>query len=205
MKKLLAGYQHFRNTVWPAQHNLFESLAANGQNPRALVISCIDSRVDPVLIFNADPGDMLVVRNVANLVPPYEPDAAYHGTSAALEFGIRVLRIPNIIVLGHALCGGVKSLLDSHTSPEHHDFIGHWMSMAEPARALAQNCSPEGKQRCCEHEVIKISLANLVTFPWIAEPVSRGRLALHGAWFDIETGELAMLGPDGMFGKPKSA
>lgn len=199
MQKLLAGYHHFREEVWPEQHELFEELATKGQNPRALVISCIDSRVNPVVIFNADAGDMLVVRNVANLVPPYERDSAYHGTSAALEFGVRVLHIPNIIVLGHGLCGGVKALLNEDADPEAHDFIAHWMAMAESARVLAMSCPPEERQKCCEQEVIKISLKNLLTFPWIAEPVSAGSLKLHGAWFDIESGELNLLQPDGVF------
>src|SRR3954471_19317239 len=106
MTSLLEGYKVFRQTGWPEQRRLFESLARDGQRPRALVVSCVDSRVDPARIFDAAPGEMLTVRNVANLVPPYAPDAAYHGTSAALEFAVRVLQVPNIVVMGHGLCGG---------------------------------------------------------------------------------------------------
>src|SRR5580658_9886710 len=113
MEKLLAGYRNFRAKNWAGQQGLFESLAQNGQRPHALVISCIDSRVDPAIIFDSSPGTMLTVRNVANLVPPYAPDSAYHGTSAALEFGVRVLEVQHLIVLGHGLCGGVKSLLEN--------------------------------------------------------------------------------------------
>src|SRR5579863_7252086 len=112
MEKLLAGYQRFRANGWPEQRRVFESLAQNGQFPKALVLGCIDSRVDPARIFDTVPGEVLTVRNVANLVPPYAPDAAYHGTSAALEFGVRVLEVPHVMVLGHSLCGGVRALVD---------------------------------------------------------------------------------------------
>src|SRR5579862_7377073 len=108
MKRLIEGYRRFRANKWPEQAAAFESLARNGQSPGELVITCVDSRVDPAMIFNAAPGEMLTVRNVANLVPPYAPDSAYHGTSAALEFGVRVIEVRHLIVLGHGLCGGVK-------------------------------------------------------------------------------------------------
>jgi carbonic anhydrase len=159
----------------------------------------VDSRVDPTRIFDAPPGELLVVRNVANLVPPYSPDVMYHGTSAALEFGVRVLNVPNIMVLGHGLCSGVRALLEG--APENaRDFVEPWMSMAQPAREYAkERQSPEERQTACEHEVIRISLANLMTFPWIAEPVGSGKLALHGAWFNILTGVLTTMQPDGSF------
>ncbi len=178
---------------------MFEALAADGQHPRALVLACIDSRVDPAMIFDAGPGELLIVRNVANLAPPYAPDAAYHGTSAALEFGVRVLRVPNLVVLGHGQCGGVQALLGG--APEAaRDFVAPWMAMAAPARQRALACDTlEARQRCCEHEVVKLSLANLLTFPWIAERVAAGDLALHGAWFAIHSGELTLLRPDGAF------
>ena len=132
-------------------------------------------------------------------MPPYEPDDAYHGTSAALEFGVRVLEVPHLIVLGHGMCGGVRALLEG--TPENaRDFIASWISLAEPARERAQCCPPgEERQKYCEHEVVKISLANLMHFPWIAERIVAGTLALHGAWFAIHSGELALLGPDGVF------
>ncbi len=203
MEKLLAGYRRFRANGWPEQRRLFESLAKDGQRPRSLVVACVDSRVDPAMIFDVAAGEMLTVRNVANLIPPYAPDVAYHGTSAALEFGVRVLEVPHIIVLGHSFCGGVQSLLKG-ASENARDFIAPWMSMAEPARAVAlRRTSAEERQQCCEHEVIKISLANLMTFPWISEPVAAGKLALHGAWFDIPTGALMILQPDGSFAPPE--
>jgi len=199
MQNFLAGYQRFRANGWPGKRREFELLAENGQSPRALVVACIDSRVDPAMIFDAAPGEMLTVRNVASLVPPYAPDASYHGTSAALEFGVRVLEVRELIVLGHGLCGGVKALLDG-TPDQANEFVGPWMSIAQPACARAMRFLPgEGRRLVCEHEVIKVSLNNLMTFPWIAERVAAGDLTLHGAWFDIRIGALMILQPDGAF------
>ena len=200
MERLIEGYRRFRRESWPERRRLFEALAAEGQHPRALVVACVDSRVDPSAIFDAAPGQLLTVRNVANLVPPYAPDAAYHGTSAALEFGVRVLEVPNLIVLGHGGCGGIDVLLRGAAKPGH-DFITTWMGIAAPARARALLCdTPEAQQRCLEREGIKLSLDNLMTFPWIAERVGAGTLQLHGAWFAIHSGVLEILGPDGTFG-----
>jgi carbonic anhydrase len=199
MQKLLAGYERFRANGWPEKRREFESLAENGQSPKALVVACIDSRVDPSMIFDAAPGEMLTVRNVASLVPPYAPDAAYHGTSAALEFAVRVMKVRDLIVLGHGLCSGVQTLLDG-TPDEAHEFVAPWMSIAQPACARAMRFLPgEGRRLICEHEVIKVSLANLTTFPWISERVAEGKLTLHGAWFDIRIGALMILQPDGVF------
>ncbi|MDQ2775577.1 MAG: carbonic anhydrase [Acidobacteriota bacterium] len=204
MEELIAGYRRFRATGWPERRKLFESLAEDGQRPKALVLACVDSRVDPAMIFDAGPGELLTVRNVANLVPPYEPDSAYHGTSAALEFGVRVLEIPDLIVLGHGMCGGVKALLEG-APEEARDFVGPWMSIAEAARFRTEGCSSaEERQQSCEYEVIKVSLANLMTFPWIAERVAAGKLVLHGAWFAIHSGLLMTLRPDGSFGPADS-
>lgn len=199
MDKLLAGYQRFRSQTWPQRRSLMEDLAAQGQQPRALVIACADSRVDPAMIFDAAPGEMFVVRNVANLVPPYAPDGAQHATSAALEFGVRVLRVTDLIVLGHALCGGVRALLQG-TPAETTDFLGPWISVARAARGKVMRCTdPEEAQDRCEKEVVKLSLDNLLTFPWIAERVRTGELHLHGGRFAIHTGVLEMLGADGEF------
>lgn len=199
MEDLIAGYQRFRAYGWQERQKEFIELAGKGQHPKALIISCIDSRVEPAIIFDAMPGEMLVVRNVANLVPPYGPDASYHGTSAALEFGVRVLEVPHIIVMGHELCGGVNALLEGAPDTAK-DYIEPWMSMAASARVTAlKQVSKAERQRCCEHEVVKISLTNLTTFPWIAERVSAGKLELHGAWFNIHSGELNILHPDGAF------
>jgi carbonic anhydrase len=200
MDWLRDGYQRFRTHGWPEQRKVLESLAETGQRPQALVVACVDSRVDPAVIFDAAPGEMLIVRNVANLVPPYAPDVAYHGTSAALEFGIRVLEVPHLIVLGHGLCGGVNALLEGAPAAAR-DFIAPWMSMAESARLIPSRCATrDERQQRCEHEVIKVSLANLMTFPWIAERARTGQITLHGAWFSIGTGELLILQEDGSFG-----
>jgi carbonic anhydrase len=193
MEKLLEGYRRFRENVWPAQRELFETLAAKGQEPKALVLGCVDSRVDPARIFDTAPGEALTIRNVAALAPPYAPDETYHGTSAALEFAVRVMNVQHVIVLGHGMCGGVKSLL---AEPPHRDFefITPWMSLAQPIVERSKHLKDhDERQRFCEHEVIKISLKNLMTFPWIAERVNARKLALHGAWFDIRIGELLML------------
>ena len=210
MQRLLAGYHRFRAHGWPEKRKRFEALARDGQSPRALVLACIDSRVDPVMIFDAAPGEMLTVRNVANLVPPYQPDEAFHGTSAALEFGVRVMEVEDIIVMGHGLCGGVKTLIhmsQNHGAPETaNEFIAPWMSIARSAcdRVISGGPRHNVEQRC-EHEVVKLSLANLMTFPWIADRVNSGKLRLHGAWFDIRIGVLMMLQADGAFAPQQGA
>ncbi len=193
MQSLLAGYERFRTRRWPEQSKEFASLA-NGQAPKAMVIACIDSRVDPAVIFDTAPGEMLTVRNVANLVPPYAPDTAYHGTSAALEFGVKALQVRNLVVLGHSMCGGVQALLKGR-SGESSEFVAPWMSIADSARVRALAAPVEDRQRCCEHAVIQVSLENLMTFPWIAERVAAGNLTLQGAWFDIGTGDLVTIDP----------
>jgi carbonic anhydrase len=199
MKELLAGYRRFRAGRWPEEQGRFEALAKRGQSPHTLILGCIDSRAHPSVIFDIDPGEVLEVRNVANLVPPYAPDKAYHGTSAALEFGVRVLEVRNIIVLGHEECGGVNALLNG-APPEAQEFVSPWMSMAAPARDYALQSPPTvNRQQCCEFEVVKLSLRNLVTFPWIAERVAAEKVKLYGMWFEIRTGTLRMLQPDGFF------
>ena len=132
MQRLIDGYRRFRDDNWPERRRLMQTLALEGQSPIALVIACADSRADPAMIFDAAPGELFVVRNVANLVPPFAPDAAYHGTSAALEFGVRVLQIPELIVLGHANCGGIRALM--HGTPDTaSDFVAPWISIADPS------------------------------------------------------------------------
>ncbi len=196
--ELLAGYHRFRASVWPERRALFERLASEGQQPPALVIACSDSRVDPAMIFGTAPGTLFIVRNVAALVPPYGPDSAYHGTSAAIEYAVTVLEVANVIVLGHAMCGGIVALLSPQ--PTQGAFIGPWISLARPAAERVLACTPvSAAQEACEHEVIKLSLENLRTFPFIAERVAAARLQLHGARFAISTGILELLQPDGSF------
>jgi len=199
LERLLAGYRRFRTAGWPERRRLFEVLADEGQRPRAMVIACADSRVDPGMIFDAGPGELFIVRNIAALVPPYAPDNAYHGTSAALEFGVRVLEVRDLVVLGHGLCGGVHGLLRGLPDAAQ-DFVASWMGIAAAVRPLALACdSPVEQQLLGEHEVVKLSLSNLRQFPWIAEREAAGRLTLHGAHFDVRTGLLALLGDDGRF------
>lgn len=198
MDDLIAGYRRFREDTWPREKARFEALAALGQSPRTMVIACSDSRVDPQMIFSAAPGELFVVRNVANLVPPYMPDAAFHGTSACLEFAVRVLQVEKVVVLGHALCGGVQALLRG-APPEAQDFVVGWMSIAQSARETALRCDPVDQQEAGEHEAVRITLRNLMTFPWVAEAVAAGRLTLHGGHFGVATGRLVLLDADGAF------
>ncbi len=199
MEHLLQGYRRFRGAAWPERRRLFEELAEQGQQPRTMVIACADSRVDPGMIFDAGPGELFIVRNIAALVPPYAPDSAYHGTSAAVEFAVRVLEIRDLVVLGHGLCGGVRGLL--HGVPDGaRDFVAPWIAIAARVRPLALACdAPDEQQLRGEHEVVKLSLANLRQFPWVAEREAAGLLSLHGAHFDVRTGLLALLNDDGRF------
>ena len=142
------------------------------------------------------PGELFVVRNVAALVPRYSPDPGHHGTSAALEFGVKVLKVARLVVLGHGQCGGIKAMAYG-PPPQARDFIASWVAIGKPAVAAAGEAQ-EGRLERIEAEVVRLSLANLMTFPWIAEAVAAGRLALQGYWFDVHTGVLASVGPDGL-------
>jgi carbonic anhydrase len=199
METLIEGYRRFRTGRWQEERLRFEVLAALGQAPRAMIVTCADSRVDPQLIFDTRPGELFVVRNVANLVPPYAPDAAYHGTSAALEFGVRVIGVADLVIMGHAQCGGIQALLGGHSPGAGSDFIGPWMQIAEPARQRVLPLDPAARQEACELEAIRLSLANLAGFPWVKEAVEAGRLRLHGCYFGIASGTLRRLGADGSF------
>ena len=197
MDGLIEGYRRFRSGRYRVERERYEQTADYGQSPQALVIACSDSRVDPQLIFDAGPGELFMVRNVANLVPPFEKDSAYHGTSAALEFAVRSLKVRDIVVMGHGMCGGIHALL--HGAAKGTDFIDHWVQLAEPAKRATEGIDEEHRQTACEHAAVRLSLANLMTFPWISEAVIAGRLALHGAFFDIRHGKLLRLQPDGTF------
>lgn len=199
MQRLLDGYRRFREDTWPQQRARFEALAADGQRPRTMIIACSDSRVDPQMIFSAAPGELFIVRNVANLVPPYMPDAAFHGTSAAVEFAVRVLGVTNLVVMGHALCGGIRALREG-VPPDAGDFIASWINIAARAATAGLHCdTPEEAQEACEHEAVRISLANLMTFPWVAEAVAAGSLVLHGAHFGVASGRLVLMDREGRF------
>ncbi len=199
MDNLLNGYRRFRRETWPAERARYEALAERGQSPRTLVIGCSDSRVDPQTVFGAGPGELFVVRNVAGLVPPCSPDAGYHGTSAALEYAVRVLEVDRIVVLGHALCGGVRALVEG-VPPVAQDFVGPWLEIAKTAKLSPDPDVPSGPAdqfAPYEVQVVRLSLVNLMTFPWVADAVAEGRLHLHGFRFDIRSGVLMQIKPDG--------
>jgi len=198
MENLIEGYRRFRASTWREEHKRFEALSRLGQRPRALVIACSDSRTDPQMVFNSRPGELFVIRNVANLVPPYGPDDKPHGVSSAIEFAVRSLQVREIVVLGHAMCGGLKALLEG-APDEVSDFVGPWVRMGEPARQRAMQAPVERRQDVCEHETVRLSLDNLMTFPWIKDAVEAGHVTLHGCFFDIRSGVLERLGPDGAF------
>ena len=191
MEQLIEGYRRFREETWPGERARYEALAKRGQRPETMVIACSDSRVDPQTVFGAVPGELFVVRNVAGLVPPYQPDSGYHGTSAALEFAVRVLKVSRIVVLGHAQCGGVQALVEG-IPPEAGDFVGPWMALARDALDRQSN-EAETDSIHYEMAVIRLSLAALQTFPWIRDAAAEGRLEIFGFRFDIHTGTLMQL------------
>lgn len=193
LSKLLRGHERFRQRYFHEDPALFERLARRGQAPKVAVVACCDSRADPAIVTDCDPGDLFIIRNVANLVPPHEPEGVYHGTSAALEFAVRGLAVEHILVLGHAQCGGIRALMSGDYASDG-DFIGHWMAIAREARERVMAdpalSDPAHRQRACEHAAIGISLGNLMTFPWVRERVEKGALQLHGWYFDLYNGAL---------------
>ena len=198
---LVAGFQRFRNGRYAQHKTLFDQLTTHGQVPGTLVVSCCDSRVDPAVVTDSAPGELFIIRNVADLVPPCEQSSGLHGTSAALEFGVCDLAVTDIIVLGHAHCGGIRALLQpAQLAQRQASFIGDWMRVAEHARnrvlAKSQDIAPETQQRACEMEAIRVSLDNLLTFPWILERVMQKRLRLHGWYFDMDKVELLAYDPN---------
>jgi len=192
MHRLIDGYRRFRVEVWPAERDRYEVLATDGQRPQTLVVACSDSRVDPQTVFGAVPGELFVVRNVAGLVPPYAPDAGYHGTSAALEYGVRVLGVERVVVLGHAQCGGVRAMVEGAPA-EAMDFVAPWMDIARAALPRERDRPFADMLTICETAVVRLTLANLRTFPWIEEAEAAGRLRIEGFRFDIHTGILSRL------------
>ncbi len=196
---LLSGYRRFREGHWAEAKAEYEALAAEGQRPHTLVVACSDSRADPALIFDTAPGQLFVVRNVANLVPPYEPDGRLHGVSAALEFGVKVLGVSRIVVMGHAHCGGVNAMLNG--TPENcRDFVAPWVAQGEPVvRRVAEGVGPDEVEQATEEAIVRLSLDNLRTFPWIAEREAAGELVLSGLHFGIADGILRALSGPGRF------
>ncbi|MEX0922417.1 MAG: carbonic anhydrase [Rhodovibrionaceae bacterium] len=198
--ELVEGYRRFLATRYPQEAELYSTLAEQGQSPKTMIVACCDSRADPATIFSAHPGQFFIVRNVANLVPPFEPQGDYHGTSAALEFAVEGLKVENIVVMGHARCGGVRAYLDGlYERPTPSGFIDRWISLLKPARAEAlreaKDAPLERQQEALELASVRSSLENLKTFPFIKARLESGDLRLRGAFFDIANGQLLSLDP----------
>jgi carbonic anhydrase len=190
---LLDGYSNFRSGRYASEAERYRRLGEGSQKPKVMIIACCDSRAAPETIFDAGPGEMFVVRNVANLVPPYTPDGGHHATSAALEFAVMSLGVQHIVVMGHGRCGGIRAAVQESSPLTHTDFIGSWMRAIKDVtrivpRAVGENA--ENHERHIERASIEHSLANLRTFPWIRMKENRRELSLHGVWFDIAMGEL---------------
>ena len=194
-QRLIEGYTAFAGARLPREQDRYRELAEAGQAPEVMVIGCCDSRVSPEVIFDARPGELFVVRNVANIVPPYSPDGQAHGVSAALEFGVAALKVKHIVVLGHAQCGGVKAFAQDAKPLSPGDFIGKWMKLMAPAaeKTPRNDLSLADYLKRLEHANIANSLDNLMTFPRLRKLIERGSVALHGAYFGVATGDLSVL------------
>lgn len=183
LKKMLEGYQIFRKKYALGDKSVMQYLSHYGQQPQIMVVACCDSRVDPALILQCDPGDLFIVRNVANIIPPYEKDEAHHGTSAALEFGVSVLKVKHLILLGHSQCGGIQALLNSHDS-NNNDFITTWVSLIKTNDFNVKDPDDYAKL------ALNQSYQNCLTFPWINEKVLQKNLNIHLWFFDIKMGQI---------------
>ncbi len=201
----MAGFRRFRDKYFANEHPLYPRLSTAGQVPKTLIIGCSDSRVDPALITSASPGELFVVRNVANLVPPYETGGGFHGVSAAIEFAVVNLKVENIIVLGHRQCGGIRALMTDHSN-QATGFVGQWVRIAQDAKErvlkMHQGADEETLCRHGEQESIITSLKNLRTFPFVEAAIQEHRLAIMGIYFDLESGQL--LGCEGDSGEFRS-
>jgi carbonic anhydrase len=187
-RALLSGYHRFRAHAYPAQHRRWAELAT-GQEPPVMIIGCCDSRVDPATIFDTSPGQAFILRNVANLVPPFEQGGGLHGVSAALEFAVTKLGVKHIVVMGHGACGGISAALAGHGEPDR-IFIDKWIGLLDEARDKVLAAAPEDPQHALELEGVKVSLGNLRSFSFVAEREAAGTLKLHGCWFAIAEGAL---------------
>ncbi|TQF29970.1 carbonic anhydrase [Bradyrhizobium sp. UNPA324] len=195
-KHLLEGYRAFATQRLPAEQNRYRELSVKGQSPETMVIGCCDSRVSPEVIFDAGPGELFVVRNIANLVPTYQPDENAHGVSAALEFAVTVLKVKHIVVLGHAQCGGIRAFVDKIEPLTPGDFIGKWMQMfIKPGEVVEQRAHETMAQfvERIEKAAVFRSLENLMTFPFVRKAVESGQMQTHGAYFGVAEGSLFVL------------
>ena len=195
-KQLISGYRTFSAQRLPTEQSRYRELANSGQSPEVMVFGCSDSRVSPEVIFDAGPGELFVVRNVANLVPPYAPDGEAHGVSSALEFAVQVLKVKHIVVLGHAQCGGIKALVQPSAPLSPSDFIGKWMSLLGPTLNSTPRHPDESEPDYItrmEKRAVSTSLDNQMTFPCVKIQVERGKMQLHGAYFGVAHGSLSIL------------
>jgi carbonic anhydrase len=195
LDKLVQGYRGYRDGSYENSRPLIEDLVTRGQRPDIAIVACSDSRVDPAILFQSDPGDLFMVRNVANLVPPMEEEGTYHGTSAALEFAVLGLGVKHLIVLGHAHCGGIRLMMDPLPEGAAFKYVSPWVSMLAAAhrRVLATmgQADEAARIRACEQNAVLVSLENLTTFSWVRERVEAGELELHGWYVDIAVPELS--------------
>ena len=193
LEKLLKGYERFRNGYFQRNREQLERLAQQ-QTPDVAMVSCCDSRVDTGILFDAEPGEIFVIRNVANLIPPFELKGDYHGTSAALEFAVTCLKVKEIMVLGHANCGGIRALMENDGNIKKDGFIDRWMQIAAPAKkeVLARKDLNDFDEQidACEKTAISYSLRNLLTHPWVRERVEQGKLQLVGYYYELHNGQL---------------
>ncbi|MBU2981586.1 carbonic anhydrase [Lentibacter algarum] len=204
---LVQRFHGWKATTYSENESWYRRLADNGQNPRAMVVSCCDSRVHVTSIFGADNGEFFLHRNIANLVPPYKPDGAQHGTSAAVEYAVKALKVAHIIVLGHSSCGGVEGCLNMCTgrAPELEEktsFVGRWMDILRPGYENIKDMPEAEQPAALEKEAVLVSLNNLMTFPFVADDVKSGKITLHGLWHDIGEGAIEQYSPEDNGFKP---
>jgi len=204
---LLEGYAGFMRGAYIEAASRYKTLARDGQSPTTMVIACCDSRAAPETIFGAGPGELFVLRNVANLVPTFQPDGGQHGTSAGIEFAVNALEVQHLVVLGHGRCGGIRAALNPGHALAQGDFIGKWMSMLAPVAEQVASYSymtATERETVLERLSVRNSIRNLRTFPYVRDREADGRLQVHGAWFDISTGELWVMDSEtGDFGRPE--
>jgi carbonic anhydrase len=195
IERMLRGYRAFKEGAYQGNEARYADMVTHGQKPGVAVIACSDSRVDPAFVFRVEPGEIFMIRNVANLVPPMEEGGTFHGTSAALEYAVLALEVPNIVVLGHAHCGGVRAMMDGdELTSSGFKYVPAWVSMLSAAHRRVLATMPDAtdaeRQTACERNAVLVSLENLTTFPWIRERVADRRLSLHGWYFNIGTAKL---------------
>lgn len=198
LRRVLRGFEHFHDCFFEGDSQLYERLVSEGQSPRVMVIACSDSRSDPALLTEAQPGDLFVIRNVAALVPAYEaPQGVPKGTSAAIEFGVRALEVDHIIILGHSHCGGIRFLAERRGRRDNFEFLPDWVSVASSIVDRMENLASEAGEaerlRWLERSAVALSVRNLQGFPWIAERIRASKLALHGWHFDLQHGQIQAL------------